>query len=51
MRGVISAYAVYQNGVFKIRIECRDKQSYELIKRKLRLIGIFVTGEKGNGFA
>jgi len=50
MRGVIAAYAVYQNGVFKIRIECKNKDSYELVKRKLRLVGIFITDEKGSEF-
>lgn len=50
MRGVISAYATYANGVFKVSIECKDEESYDLVKKKLRLIGIFVVGEKGRGF-
>lgn len=50
MRGVITAYAVYRNGVFKVTVECKDSESYNLVKRKLRLIGIFVSSEKGVGF-
>jgi hypothetical protein len=50
MKGVITAYAVYNNGIFKVAIECRDEDSYQLIKKKLRLIGIFVVSEKGSGF-
>jgi hypothetical protein len=50
LRGVITAYAVYSNGVYKVAIECRDEDSYQLIKKKLRLIGIFVVSEKGKGF-
>ncbi len=37
MRGVITAVAVYRNGVFKVLVECKDRESYELVKRKLRL--------------
>jgi hypothetical protein len=47
MRGVISAYALFHQGVYKVRIECRDRESFELVKRKLRLIGIFIEEEKG----
>jgi hypothetical protein len=50
VKGVIGSYAVYQNGVFSIRIECRDEMSYHLVKKKLRLVGIFITVEKGKGF-
>jgi hypothetical protein len=50
MKGVISAYVVYSNGIFKVAIECRDRDSYELIKKKLRLIGVFVVSEKGRDF-
>jgi len=50
MKGVVAAYAVCQNGTFKVRIECRDRESYELLKRKLRLIGLFITNEKGSEF-
>lgn len=50
MRGVISAYAIYNNGVYKIVVECRDLDSFEILKRKMRLIGVFIVSEKGKGF-
>ena len=50
MKGIISAHALYKNGIYTVKIDCNSKESYELVKRKLRLIGIFVTTEKGRGF-
>jgi hypothetical protein len=47
MRGVDSVRASYRDGVFVVRITCRDKEGFELMKRKLRLIGVFVTDESG----
>jgi len=51
VKGVIGAYAVYQDGIYKVVIDCRDEMSYNLLKRKLRLVGVFITVEKGKGFA
>lgn len=47
MRGVLTAYAVFHNGVYRVVIECRDRDSFELLRRKLRLIGVYVEVEKG----
>lgn len=47
MRGVDSVNALQRGGSYKIIIECRDLESFMLLERKLRLIGIFVTEKKG----
>lgn len=51
MKGVISAYAVSRDGSIRVIVECRDRDSYELLKRKLRLIGVFIDTEKGREFS
>jgi hypothetical protein len=47
MRGVIDAYAVFQNGSYKAIVDCKDLESFLLLERKLRLIGVFITMKKG----
>jgi len=47
VKGVIGAYAVYQNGIYKVVVECRSEDGFALLRRKLRLIGVFITVEKG----
>lgn len=46
MKGIVGAQVVKSGGVYVIRIECRDEETYKRVIRKLRLIGIYISTEK-----